>query len=352
MGFTGPTGNGVQYNSIEVDANGLSGADNSHYLPGSNRLAFGHGCVDDNEDADVIWHEYGHAINHSINNSYFGGDTGGMGEGFGDYWAGTHSVNTMNGDIFRPEWVFTWDGHGVPVGCWNGRLLNRTDVQYDPSQTYGAHQTVNGVLADELWSAPLFKTLNDLIGMGHPRDETDQIILEAQFGLGSGITMRVMGNAIVDTALNLYPGGPHANTFATNLAAQNIIEGDPCLTSDLGAEAASDLQAACAGRTVQLSAAGLSGAGSYTYEWEPAAGLSDPNAANPTISIAATTTFTCTVSDAQGCSVNVMVTVYVVPTLEDMLDGWGNSTYQPQDDANGDGVVNIFDLTDFIENCD
>ena len=110
LGFTGATG--IQEGPIGADTDGLSGADNSDYIPGTNRLAFGHGCVDDNEDADVILHEYGHAIQHGINASWFGGDTGAMGEGFGDYWAGSYSYSTANGRLFNPNWIFTWDGHG------------------------------------------------------------------------------------------------------------------------------------------------------------------------------------------------------------------------------------------------
>lgn len=40
---------------MDVDTNGVSGDDNSHYSRGtSDYLAFGHGCVNDSEDADVI----------------------------------------------------------------------------------------------------------------------------------------------------------------------------------------------------------------------------------------------------------------------------------------------------------
>jgi hypothetical protein len=64
LGFTGEMA--IQDKPIKTDSNGVNGDDNSHYIPGSNAMAFGHGCVDDNEDADVILHEYGHALTHDI----------------------------------------------------------------------------------------------------------------------------------------------------------------------------------------------------------------------------------------------------------------------------------------------
>ena len=51
--------NNIQHGPIHCDADGLNGDDNSHFVPTTNTLAFGHGCIDDNEDADVILHEYG-----------------------------------------------------------------------------------------------------------------------------------------------------------------------------------------------------------------------------------------------------------------------------------------------------
>ncbi len=219
LGFTGATG--IQEGSIGADSDGLNGDDNSHYIPGSNRIAFGHGCVDDNEDADVILHEYGHAIHYSINSNWGGGDAGAIGEGFGDYWAASYSYSTPNGAVFHPNWVFTWDGHSA---CWGGRDMDKTSLMYDPNQTYGAHQSIPGGQSDELWSAPIFQAHLDLLGMAVPRGEIDQIVLESHFGLGSGVTMRVLGNTTVATAQALHPGGPHAGVFTSRFLAQNIID--------------------------------------------------------------------------------------------------------------------------------
>ena len=54
-----------------------------------NELRFGKGGVDDAEDAEVILHEYGHAIHFAQNFSFASEEAGAISEGFGDYWAVT-----------------------------------------------------------------------------------------------------------------------------------------------------------------------------------------------------------------------------------------------------------------------
>ncbi|MES2018179.1 MAG: M4 family metallopeptidase [Pseudomonadota bacterium] len=224
LGFTGTKS--IINRPLDVDTDGVNGDDNSHYSGGSSDyLAFGHGCVNDGEDVDVVLHEYGHGIQANINSGWSGGDTGAMGEGFGDYWAASYSYSTPNGATYHPEWAFSWDGHGA---CWGGRLLNRTNTMYNSSKTYGAHQSVteNGVTfqSDELWSAPLFESMRALIAAGKPRANIDKIILEAHFGLGSNIKMPAMATAIVNAAKTLFPADlTYANTFQAKFEAQKIL---------------------------------------------------------------------------------------------------------------------------------
>ncbi len=241
MGYTGPTG--IQELSIRVDTDGVGGADNSYYQPGANRIAYGHGCVDDSEDADVILHEYGHAIHFGINSGWSGGDTGAIGEGFGDYWAGSYSYVTLNGALFHPEWVFSWDGHGDGNQCWPGRVLDATHLQYNPAQTYYAHQGIGGgYQSDELWSAPLFAALRTLIDLGETPASVDQIILESHFGIGYGPSMRDMAYATLAAAEALQPGNAHWWVFYDKFLAQNFIEPDFA-----GANAASPARVALLG---------------------------------------------------------------------------------------------------------
>ncbi len=224
LGFTGTKS--IINRPLDVDTDGVNGDDNSHYSGGSaDYLAFGHGCVDDDEDVDVVLHEYGHGIQANINSGWSGGDTGAMGEGFGDYWAASYSYSTPNGPVYHPEWAFSWDGHG---SCWAGRLLNRTNTMYNSTKTYSAHQSVteNGVTfqSDELWSAPLFESMRALIAAGKPRANIDKIILEAHFGLGSNIKMPAMATAIVNAAKTLFPADlTYANTFQAKFEAQKIL---------------------------------------------------------------------------------------------------------------------------------
>ncbi len=229
IGFTGTKS--IINRPLDVDTDGLNGDDNSHYSYGGSTdyLAFGHGCVNDSEDADVILHEYGHALHRNINTSWGGGDTGAMGEGFGDYWAASYSYSTPNGTVYHPEWAFSWDGHGA---CWGGRMLNRTDAKYNSTKTYGAHASVTegGVTfqSDELWSAPLYEAMKALLAAGKPRGNIDKIILEAHFGLGANVKMPAMATAIVNAAKNLYPADTsYENTFRAKFEAQNILSAAP-----------------------------------------------------------------------------------------------------------------------------
>lgn len=222
LGFTGVRG--IQSGPISTDTDGVDGDDNSHFIPGSNKLAFGHGCVDDNEDADVILHEYGHAIHSSINRNWRGGDTGAMGEGFGDYWGASYSLRTPNGAHFFPENIYSWDGQGASNTCWPGRVLNATGARYVVGTSYQAHTSIpGGFQSDELWSTPLFQALLTLTSMGVPFAEVDKIILEAHFGLGAAMTMPNMARAIVATATRLFPNGSHAAIFTDKFRVHGIL---------------------------------------------------------------------------------------------------------------------------------
>ena len=84
------------------------GQDNSFATDHPNdELRFGKGGVDDAEDAEVILHEYGHAIHFSQNFSFASEEAGAISEGFGDYWAA--DVTNIVAPTPDPACVADWD---------------------------------------------------------------------------------------------------------------------------------------------------------------------------------------------------------------------------------------------------
>ena len=121
---------------LRIDVHALNNLDNSLYSPSEKTIQFGDGCVDDAEDADVIYHEYGHAIQDDQVEGWGFAGTGSLvaarslGEGFGDYWSSTMAAQIGGG--FDDAQVFDWDRNpGAP--CWAGR---RVDTDADDGRLH------------------------------------------------------------------------------------------------------------------------------------------------------------------------------------------------------------------------
>jgi subtilisin-like proprotein convertase family protein len=180
----------------QIDSHGLSGADNSHYVPSTGNIAFGEGGVDDAEDADVIWHEYGHSIQDNIVPGWGGGHEGAMGEGFGDYWGGSYSRSLYPG--FQPMHFFTWDGNGE---TWDGRPLIDTSLHYPEDASGEVHD------AGTLWCSGLTDCWNSV-----GRTVMDRIVLDHHFALGTSATMADAANQVIQSDIDLYAGA-HVGTL-------------------------------------------------------------------------------------------------------------------------------------------
>ena len=201
LGFTN-INNRIQ----EADTHGLSGADNSHYIPSSKRLAFGDGGVDDAEDADVVVHEYGHSIQDNIVPGWGGGQEGAMGEGFGDYWAGTYSTSVN--PTFEPSFVFNWDGHNA---FWPGRVLVDSTMHYPENCCGEVHDS------GTLWSSGLTDCLRRI---GKPA--MDKIVLDHHFALGTTATMADAANQVIQSDIDLF-GGAHLATLVQVLGFWGFV---------------------------------------------------------------------------------------------------------------------------------
>jgi zinc metalloprotease ZmpB len=202
LGFTN-INNRVQ----EVDSHGLSGADNSHYVPSTKRLAFGEGGVDDDEDADVIWHEYGHSIQDDIVPGWGGGHEGAMGEGFGDYWAASYSLSIN--PTFQPGRVFTWDGNGE---TWTGRKLIDTALHYPANCCGEVHDS------GTLWCSALMDCWWRL-----GRSVMDRLVLDHHFALGTSATMADAAQQIIQSDIDLF-GGAHLSVLVARFGYWGMVD--------------------------------------------------------------------------------------------------------------------------------
>jgi M6 family metalloprotease-like protein len=213
------------------DANG--DCDQSHYVPdgsGSGYIAYGHGGVDDDEDADIIAHEYGHSIQDNSNpNAYPPSDNpGAMGEGFGDYWAvSMFSAETIaNGHTLAcvGEWDATFYSTTVP------HCLRRVDTAF----TMSDYATLGEIHAQgQIWSATLFDLFNAL-----GRTTTDRLVLQSHFNvLSTGPTFKEAADAMLTADLQLFFGS-HIAALCNEFLARNIyVAGDcPTLPSATGAQ--------------------------------------------------------------------------------------------------------------------
>src|SRR4051794_15671152 len=127
------------------------GGDNSFYSNGTKKLTItlGKGGVDDAEDAEVIVHEYGHSVqDDQVPGFGTTPDAGAIGEGFGDYLAGTVSAH------YAPT------PDEACIADWDSTSYTRTTPhclrRLDEPKTYPA-DLVGKVHADgEIWSASLW----------------------------------------------------------------------------------------------------------------------------------------------------------------------------------------------------
>ncbi|MEK6301129.1 MAG: M36 family metallopeptidase [Acidobacteriota bacterium] len=165
--------------------------DNSFYSPNSKEITLGLGGVDDAEDADVIVHEYGHSIQDNQVPGFGSSlEAGSMGEGFGDYWAGSVGAQFSGG--FQDTCLAEWDATSYSTS--NPPCLRRLDgTKHYPENVVGeVHDD------GEIWSAALWQ-IREAIGAGN----ADKAILTAHFLLTPGASFNQGANALVTAAINL-----------------------------------------------------------------------------------------------------------------------------------------------------
>lgn len=189
LGFTN-----VVNRSVPVNVRGTS-YDNSYYDPTDGSITFGTGGVDDAEDAEIIAHEYGHAIQDS-QVPFFGlsHEAAAMGEGFSDYWAASFYAAYSGG--FQDECVGEWDvsGFSTPRPC-----LRRVDEQKHYPEVLSESTDEHEV--GKIWSATLWE-----IRMVAGREDMDRMVVQSHFYLDARSNFAEGAQAIIQADQVLYGG--------------------------------------------------------------------------------------------------------------------------------------------------
>ncbi len=191
-------GFGTKYGPINKESQNVRinqwGQDNSYSWDKHDVLRFGKGGVDDAEDAEVILHEYGHAMMDSMMTPFgFGSsvEAGSIGEGFGDYWAVT--VSSIIAPTPDPACVADWDSTSYTSTIPHCLRRLDTDLHYP--------QDLNGAVHHDgmIWSRALWDIRNAL-----GPTKADTLILQGIFSYAPDTTMPAAAQATVDAAKQLY----------------------------------------------------------------------------------------------------------------------------------------------------
>ncbi len=208
--------NNVNNEVDPADPHGLGGADNAFYSPTVDGFAFGQGGVDDAEDAEVITHEYGHAIQENQVPGWGAFLEGGaMGEGFGDYLGGSYGRWES---AYLQDWFDHWDVAGANTGL---RRLVSGKI-YPDSLAYEVHRD------GEIWSACLWQ-IHGVLG----RVLTDQIVIQSHFYLTPGATFRDGALAILQADRDI-TGGANQGLIQGIFAGRGILQSLPVAVAAQG----------------------------------------------------------------------------------------------------------------------
>lgn len=203
----------LQNQPLRVDPHGHGDSDNSSFVPnGSNSfIKYGEGGVDDAEDADVIIHEYGHALSDAASpDSRSGLERRGLDEGIGDYLATTYSRRTSP---FQWDMLFNWDGHNE---FWGGRTATT-------SQQYPVVGSTSIYTLGEIWNGTLMQIraeVGDTV--------MDRLVFEEMFHNYPGMLLADGARILLEIDSLLY-GQAHRESISFYFCQRGILSGSLCL---------------------------------------------------------------------------------------------------------------------------
>ncbi|MDF1562279.1 MAG: M36 family metallopeptidase [Deltaproteobacteria bacterium] len=238
--------------SLGIDAHDDQVGNNAYYDPQSREMHFGESGVDYAQDADVIYHEYGHAIQDDMvpgwGRSY---EAGALGEGFGDYWAAgitDDAYATVLGPACGGAWVTTgWNPYDGSVGSGCLRRVDGT-LRFPEDQLWEVHDD-GRIWSGAIW--PLRLALGQAVA--------DPIVVASHAYLGSGPDYVDAADALLaaDRALN---GGTNAAAIHQAMFDRGIPRSAaPAVDTDMSAQASYS----CENQRVDVSGQQVYEAGHY-----------------------------------------------------------------------------------------
>jgi hypothetical protein len=175
------------------------GGDNSYQTDKPFRIRYGKGGVDDAEDAEVIVHEYGHAV-HAAQVPGFGAseEAGAIGEAFGDYLGvtvGLAAAKQYGWPVKTPAaCVADWDS--ISYTSTVPHCLRRLDTTKTVADKDGeVHDD------GEIWSRALWDIRNGYVKLGLTTERADTTIIDAQFAFAADTSFSAAAKATYTTAL-------------------------------------------------------------------------------------------------------------------------------------------------------
>ncbi len=184
--------------------------DNSYYDPSKLLINCGKGGVDDAEDADVVVHEYGHAIqDDQVPNYGAGNESGAMGEGFGDYLANSMD-HLLSQKIDDPYCIAEWDATAYDSNI--PPCLRRTDSTKHFPEHFETQVHTDG----EMWSAAL-----TALDMSLGADTMNRLVIESHFSHSTTETFFGASQSILNTDAMLF-GGIHQDAIRRRFIKQGL----------------------------------------------------------------------------------------------------------------------------------
>ena len=196
------------------------GQDNSYSWDKHDYIRLGKGGVDDAEDAEVIVHEYGHAV-HDAQVTGFGSslDAGSIGEAFGDYLAVTVGLDAAQ-------------QYGWPVKAPAPCVMDWDATSYTSTVPHCLRRLDTGLVLEDrrgevhydgmIWSAALWDIRQRWAALGLSSRDWDRTLVLSQFDYAPDTTFSAAAQATYRTALAMY--GPRAAAAVEDgFAARHIV---------------------------------------------------------------------------------------------------------------------------------